>query len=149
MKIKSVLIFSIVLAILTTLCACNVRQSYNYMNDKEDIVKISIVSLHFAEHDVIAYTNDVKEIDDIKGFLEKFEDLKCYQWFGDPLGFWEENGDEGMLVIKFVYSNGDYELVGWDACARYTTEKGLGNHNGFRIFEEEQFNEFIQENIKN
>ena len=147
MKRKSVFIFAIVLSLLCMLCSCNVRRSYNYMNDKEDIVEISLVSLHFAFNDVIEYTNNVKEIDDIEKFLNDFEKLECYQWFGDPLGFWEENGDEGMIVIKFVYSNGDYELVGWDACARYTTEKGLGNHNGFRIFEEEQFNEFIQENI--
>lgn len=132
----------VILFLLFTLTSCRIKTSYTYMQDSQNISEAYIVSLYVDEEYHIC-TTTIKQIEDIDTFLQDFDDLDCYKYYGDPKGFGEHNIND--LVIKLVYSNGDYELIDWNGIAKYTTsDDRLRNYRGYRVFDEIPFKDFVQ-----
>ena len=138
-KIVSLIVF---LFLLFSFASCRVNTSYPYMQDTRNITEAYIVSLYFDE-DYDICTTTIKQIEDIDTFLQDFDDLDCYKYYGDPKGFGEHNINDP--AIKLVYSNGDYELIGWNGIAKYTTsDDRLRNYRGYVVFDEISFKKFAQ-----
>ena len=112
------------------------------MHDTQDIVEVHIATFYWDDQRNVCH-DEIKKIDDIDAFLRDFNELNCYKWQGDPRGLSKEN--EGNYIIKFLYSNGDYELIDWHGIAKYTTsDDRLRNYRGYRRFDEAQFKNFVQ-----
>ena len=142
MKKSKIISLTVVLLLLFSLSSCSIDVGYEYMQDPQNITEIYIASLQFDE-DYAIYITDEKKIEDIDAFLKDFDDLACYEYYGGPRGFEKENTND--RIIKLVYSNGDYELIGWHGMAKYTTsDDRLRNYRGHRVFDEVPFKEFTQ-----
>ena len=79
-------------------------------------------------------------------FIEKFNSISCYVWYGDPLGI---DLDYVGNAIKIIYKNDEYELVLCNGKAIYNAELGFSNYRGYRVFDKEQFDALINEYLSN
>lgn len=112
------------------------------MHDSSSIEKIEIVRLEgTSEYDVFN-AEILATIEDVDDFLKGFNSLKCRLYYTAPKGV---HSDEN--VIKFVYTNGEYEFVGTDGSAYNTTVGGFVNYRGYYYFEKEEFTSFIESYI--
>ena len=143
-NVRCICIFVIICFLIGSFCSCRVKAEYKFHQDKEDIEGIYIVSLHFDTDTMEIYTNDIKRIENIDLFLQDFNDLDCYIWWGDPLTLKAE--PDGRSIIKIVYSNGNYELIDWDGQAAFVFDNS-NKHTGIRIFDEKQFNNLIEKYV--
>ncbi len=129
------------LTILTSLCGCRMKSNYNYMHSKSDISKISIVIIGFDDDSCLQVNEVIAVVDNREAFLIDFEKIPCYVWLSDPIGISLEQ--EGTMVLKFDYSNGDYEFITYKGMAEYSVEKGIRNYTGYRIFDEDSFEKLL------
>lgn len=135
---------AILIAALLVMClaSCRVRrEKYKLLNTEDSICDVSIVTVSFSEEDDIIQT-EIKQINDINGFMDDFEEVPCYIYFGDPTGVteWGKEAD----VIKIAYDNGEYELINHNGQARYTLENGFSFYAGFSVFDKSSFNALIE-----
>jgi len=132
---KTKIIISCFLLILF-LGGCNVKAEYDFLYSVDEISAIEIVQVDEESQEGFQQTM-LAEIEDIETFLLEFNKLDCYSNYTDPIGI--ENGD---IVIKVIYSNGDYEMIGCTGQAR--CEDGtFDNYVGRRYFEQEEYNNLI------
>lgn len=136
-------VYAILLLAAIMLCAasCRHKNTYDFVNPTDDIVAVAIVDLSFDPDDFLVET-EVKQVDDIGGFLKAFCALDCYTWFGDPIPVTQEGVKD--TVIKITYANGEYELINWNGQSEYRIERGLNYYAGYRVFDEQQFEALIK-----
>lgn len=122
----------------TCICvACVHNVEYTYMNDESTIDSIQIVDLvDFKEENYEFVQEEICEIENIDEFIEEFSEIDCHVHYGDPVQL-----EAGVIVVKVVYENGDYELI--DATAQLKRRQGV-NHYGYRSFDREQFAELLK-----
>ena len=106
---KSICVF-LLSALLLQLCSCY-RTKYRFLHEQSDIVSIEIVENRYTVgNDGVRrdYQNVLVSIEDTEEFLNEFNDIpyKMPLYNGLVLSF----GDS-ELGIKFVYGNGDYEIL--------------------------------------
>ena len=133
----------ILVVVLVLFISCNRQASYKYMHDPSEIASIEIV--HVGE----SFTNGIidqellAEIGDIPLFLSEFDELYCSIHYTDP----------GIILtnhpaIKFIYNNGDYELISSVGQAAFYANSGRFDWaQGFRDFDDDQFYEFVYKYI--
>jgi len=136
---KHISIFGVI-CVLLFLVSCHVKDTYEFCHSVEEITEISIIEIRFDEDNELV-EDTVKQIDDNSVFLEKFKQIECYIWFGEPIAPMEET--DVAKVIKILYANGDYELINWNGQSRYTSERGFIFYAGYNLFNEEQFLSFL------
>ena len=136
---KKIMLIVVAISIFA-LISCRHREEYDFLNPKNEIDKIMIVHLSFSDENEMTETI-LNEIDDLTKFIDDFEDVPCYTYFGDPAGVTEEGTE--ATVIKILYKNKDYELINWNGQAEYTTRGGLDYYSGFCVFDESQFSSLI------
>lgn len=137
----------IVCFIIALLSFSSCKASYKYMHEQSEITDVCIVMLHFDEEGYI-YTSNICTVDNVEKFISDFNQVDCSIWWGDPIGLIPEETDE-KLIVKLIYSNGDYELIHWSGQARYTESSGMKNYIGIRMFDEKQFEELISKYTNN
>lgn len=140
MKTK-VYVMSLLVVIMLCTASCRHKSTYDFVNPTDDIVAVAIVDLSFDLDDFLVET-EVKQVDDIDGFLKAFCALDCYTWFGDPIPVTQEGVED--TAIKITYANGEYELINWNGQSEYRTERGLKYYAGYRVFDEQQFEALIK-----
>lgn len=140
MKIRKICAIVLIFTVLLSLYACRRKVSYKYMYDEDDIVEVHIVSFHNTD-DGDFYTEHVKTIENLDAFMEDFNSVDCFVWWGDPTGI--DSRFDGENIVKLIYSNGDYELINWFGQAEYTSDKGITFYAGIRIFDETQFKDLV------
>ena len=141
---KKAYVMLFLVAIMLYAASCRHRNTYDFMNPTDNIVAVAIVDLSFDPVDILVDT-EVKQVDDIDGFLKAFCALDCYTWFGEPIPAMQEGVKN--TVIKITYANGDYELINWNGQSEYRTERGLKYYAGFRVFDEQQFETLIDNTL--
>lgn len=120
--------------------SCRVQETYRLLNPQEEISEISIISISFDGKGSVRQT-ELRKVDDQNAFLNDFRNVDCYIYFGDPTGITEEGVQAN--VIKFTYSNGEYELINWNGQADYTHKNGFNFYAGLSVFNEAQFQALI------
>ena len=126
------------------LVSCRHQDNYSFLNNRNEISSISIVMVSFDDAGQIVET-ELQQIENVDSFLEDFQKINCYTYYGDPLGLTEEGVEAS--VIKIVYKNNEYELINWNGQATYTNETGFRYYAGYNVFDESQFNSLIQSYI--
>ena len=126
------------------LVSCRHQDNYSFLNNRNEISSISIVMVSFDDAGQIVET-ELQQIENVDSFLEDFQKINCYTYYGDPLGITEEGVEAS--VIKIVYKNNEYELINWNGQATYTNETGFRYYAGYNVFDEIQFNSLIQSYI--
>lgn len=126
------------------LVSCRHQDNYSFLNNRNEISSISIVMVSFDDAGQIVET-ELQQIENVDSFLEDFQKINCYTYYGDPLGITEEGVEAS--VIKIVYKNNEYELINWNGQATYTNETGFRYYAGYNVFDESQFNSLIQSYI--
>lgn len=123
-KIKYVLIISLVFILLLSNCGCHKilkQEKYELLYGYNEIYEISIVDV------VVTDKTEYKTIHTIldrETFLKKFEEIMFQKYlFGDPVHI------SSGYAIKFLYKNGDYEYVTWNAQETMVEGRsGFGKH---------------------
>ena len=126
--------------IMLNCCSCQWTDEGNYVDKLDEIKKVEIVEL--GEYHQETYQFDYCfsfEITNIQEFLEEFSNVERHTYWGDPHSLYQ-----GEIVIKIVYKNDDYDLVGADA--QYEKRKGIWYDNFLR-FDEAQFKALIDKYI--
>ena len=131
-----------ILSLLFILSSCGTQAKYKFMHDSSSIEKIEIVRLEGTSEFDVFNAEILATIEDVDDFLKGFNSLKCRLYYTAPKGV---HSDEN--VIKFVYTNGEYEFVGTDGSAYNTTVGGFVNYRGYYYFEKEEFTSFIESYI--
>ncbi|MBE6536979.1 MAG: hypothetical protein E7673_03390 [Ruminococcaceae bacterium] len=108
------------------------NQSFNYMRDKEDIVKIEIVETADRSSDDTVLC----EIGDKDSFIKDFENLD-YTYVNRS-----QNSREGNRAVKIFYSDGSNEQIWYHYRVQHANDNAVwGSYIG--AFNEEQFNALI------
>lgn len=133
-------VFLGIFVLLFLLSSCRVQTEYDFLLPNDEIVEISVVTLHHEDGEVIE--TEVKKVEDTAAFLEEFKKIGCYVYFGDPTGVTPDETDG--TVIKILYQNGEYELINYCGQARYLEERGLVYYAGYYAFDREAFEALIK-----
>ena len=121
---------------------CKKEVSYNFMQAQSEINVIEIVKIGEPDVQGVNEQTILCTIDDITLFMEKFNELECYDHFGDPIGVYPD-----MEAIKIVYNNGEYELITPYGQAEYTQKRKYRNYVGYRSFDNKEFENLVSQYI--
>lgn len=132
MKI-SILLYSLMLV------SCNRNVDYKFLHSTNEINAIEIVKVNGEFENNELKQEKIYDVENIESFLGEFEELDCSYIYTDPQGI---EGEE--VVIKIIYKNREYELIGAGGQATYTNEKKLKNYKGRYCFEKEQFEALVK-----
>ncbi len=141
MKIKFLIFPMMIIPIMiilfiSLLVRISVKESDTYRDRMDEIQYVSIVEIGDFNQDIYRYDERfITEITDITSFKKKLADIKWSDNLFDPIQL-----EKGDTVIKIVYTNGDFYLIG--CFAQLKNIDGI-NYEGFTIFDEEQFFELI------
>ncbi len=128
--------------ILCMLVSCEKKARYEFLHNQSEITAIEIVEVGEADELGINAQTILYEVSDIDAFMKRFNSMDCYFVYSDPVGV-----DAKTAVIKLIYENDEYELIGVNGQAEYTKEKQYRNYVGQRYFDKEQFNDFLSSYI--
>ena len=138
MKRKILLILNVIMFILV---GCTPTR-YRYLHNPSEICTIEIVELNYDTGNAEIATV-LSSIADKEEFLNDFSRVSCYSQ-SPPGGV-----EPGIRAIKFLYINGEYELV--NECGRtrvvYSELMGEGLHSmsdGCYYLDEQEFNALIE-----
>lgn len=114
--------FIFTMIIILILSGCRHEEEYNFLNSENDVVSISIVAIFFTDEGEVIQTERVS-IEDKEDFMDAFQNLTCYTYYGDPVGICDIGTEAN--VIKILYENEEYELINWCGQSKYSIENGL------------------------
>ena len=137
------LIFAI---ILLTLSGCSYPSAYKGLHPLDEVVSVDIVQVgkrHRDKNNYLVGPPDLTvlaEIEDIDGFLEDFSAMDCtYSFFTEPIEVYP-----GLIVIKFEYANGDFNLIEAETESTYYAEDNrYSAMTAFYFFDREQFDALL------
>ena len=140
-------IFQILMLSLTVtlLFACRHEENYDFLYEADKIQSIEIVEVSFDEKMELILT-EIATVGDIEMFMNDFFAVDCFTYYGDPLGVCEEGSKTN--AIKITYENEEYELINWNGQTTYTTEDGISFYEGYRVFDESEFQEILEKYSK-
>ena len=143
MKNTTAIVFILIVALVISFTGCSIfPQEYDYIHEKDRIVKIELVQYECGCEDY-RELEVVREIQDIKSFITEFDNLKFYAFWGGPLEITENN-----IVIKFVYDNADFELVDHSGRTRFIAELESSYAGARGYFNESEFKSFIEKHLQ-
>lgn len=122
------------------LMGCKKEVSYNFMQNQSEIDMIEIVKIGEPNAQGENEQTTLCTIDDITSFMKEFNQLECYDHFGDPIGVTPD-----MVAIKIVYNNGEYELITSYGQARYTPKRKYRNYVGYCSFDNQEFEKLLSQ----
>lgn len=117
--------------------ACEIRAKYKFLHDSSKISFIEIVEVGDENSQGNIEQNTIYIIDDIDAFIEDFAKVDCYILYSDPAGI-----ENNTTVIKVIYNNNDYELIGVEGQAQYLNGE-YENYVGYRYFDRDQYESLI------
>lgn len=144
-------IFLVLIIVLFNSCSCGCFVDFEFTNAQDSITSIEIVQIipnmtstrTDRELKYIEYT--LLTIEDRSSFLEEFLDLDYSGrgYLADP----EDEITCSDLVIKFVYSDLNYEVVNFDKRLSYSETEGYVNDRNFGNIPYKSFYSFLFEYI--
>ena len=128
--------------VIGLLSGCKKEVSYNFIQDQSEIDTIEIIEVGEPDLQGVNEQISICTIEDTTSFMGKFNQMKCYDHYGDPIGVLPDT-----IAIKILYSNGEYELITPIGQARYTKKRQYKNYVGYRSFDNEEFNGLVSQYI--
>lgn len=140
---KKIIIFSFLICFIFLLSGCYLDVEYEFFHDTAEIVSIEIVEVLEYDHEKLSYKENVlATIENTDVFLQEFSEIHCREVFNDP-----ETIEPNTIVIKVLYSNGDYEFINYIA-QRKCYKDSSRSHNGYFILDKEPFEALIKKYTK-
>ena len=133
---KKIMCF-VLTAILMLLCSsCGLFGVQKYVCKAKDVASVQIVRLDkYVEGEYRYEYTVLSQVEDVEPFVEQLNDIKHSVNWGDP-----RQMDEGYVVIRIDYLNGNFDLVHPDA--QCFNKNGTNNY-GYFFFDNEQFDALI------
>lgn len=130
---------ALLLVVLMLLCcSCGLFGNQEYFCKVEDVASVQIVRLDKYVEGEYQYDYTVlSQIDDFESFVNRLNDMKHSANWGDP-----RQMEEGYIVARIEYSNGDFDLIHSDA--QCFNRDGINNY-GYFFFDDEQFEALISD----
>lgn len=119
-----------------------VPANYKFLHNSSEIERIEIVEVTGKYIDGQDEQVFICSVEDKEALLKDLKELKCSRILGDTTCI--QPGDK---VVKIIYKNGEYELIGYYGQAKYTKERGYQKHKGRRSFQENDFEAFVMKYI--
>ncbi|MBP3300078.1 MAG: hypothetical protein J6M34_01075 [Clostridia bacterium] len=138
---KKIAVFVVVFVLLFSLCSCGFFGPSRYICNPDNVKSVQIVRLdRYIEAEYEFEYTVLHEIADRNGFLKKLNEIKQSKSWGPPLSI-----DEGYVVVRIEYYNGDYDFIYHDSQSFTRSNK---NNSGYFFFDKEEFEQLIAEYIK-
>ena len=136
---KIVLLLCIVL--MASCCSCGFFTP-EYVCEVDSVNSIQIVNLGEFNSEENRFEYEVlAEISDYQAFANQINETDRSVNWGDPVPMKSQS-----IVIKINYSNGDFDLLHWDAQLFYHSETEYYG-TGYYFFDKEQFDALISDYI--
>ena len=118
------------------------KTEYNFLDRESNISSIQIVKVGKYKFSWIIPEQQtvICEIDDVSEFLQKFKGIDCFLNKGTPTKV-----DSYEKAIKITYEGGYYELIDCDGQTKSYYDEDP--YDGFRYFDEQQFENLINEYV--
>lgn len=100
---KYVFVFVVLFLVFHSGCAL---KGYPFLNDKDEITQIEIVKVYNTLDSVNLKIEKILIIEQKSQFLKDFSKIKVRQIIGYAYPI-----DEGEMAIRFLYGNGDFEII--------------------------------------
>lgn len=137
---KKMICFVLTAVLMLLCCACGFFGDQKYVCKVEDVASIQIVRLDKYVAGEYRYEYTVlAQIDDLEAFVKRLNSVKHSVNWGDPRQL-----DEGYVVVRVDYSNGDFDLIHPDA--QWFHKNGTNNY-GYFFFDDEQFEALISDYV--
>ena len=119
-----------------------IKTEYNFLDREDYISSIEIVKVdNYTKDDRIPENQTViYQIPDIADFLQKFANVDCFFNSGNPT---KVRANEN--IIKITYKGGHYELIDVNGQSKAYFDNYA--YDGFRFFDDKQFESLINEYI--
>lgn len=127
----------IILLLIASLNGCEVKTKYKFIHDVSYISSIEIVKVSEETSQEVIEQTTISVVNDIESFIDDFMQINCYSIYSDPSGI-----ENNTVVIKIIYNNDDYELIGVEGQAKYISGK-YKNYVGYQYFDENQYETLI------
>lgn len=135
---KKVIVCLFITFLFSTLfIACEIQSEYKFLHDPSEISSIEIVEIGEENSQGNIEQNTIYIIENIEVFMRDFAKVDCYILYSDPTGI-----ENNTTVIKVIYNNDDYELIGVDGQAQYTNGE-YDNYVGYRYFDRDQYESLL------
>ena len=118
-------------------CSCGLLKEKGTFRDKlDEIQAIKIVKLGtFNQETVLFDEEELANCSDLDAIKNELLQLPFHSIWNDPYEL-----QEGEVVFKIIYNNGDFDLIGASAQWKYRAEKW---HYGYTIFDKQKFEQLI------
>ena len=118
---------------------------YGFYYPIENMVEISIVYIS-ADENGGAALDEIRNVDDREQFIKDFRAVECLPKFGEPsTENVLDNLDGPTKIIRILYDNGDFELIGHNGESRCKQgESPIPYYENFYEINEEQFNQLVE-----
>ena len=137
---KRIIYFILPCILMLFCCSCGFFGNQEYVCKVEDVESVQIVRLDKYVQGEYRYEYTVlSQIDDLETFVNRLNGVKHSVNWGDP-----RQMDEGYVVIRIEYLNGNFDLVHADA--QCFNREGKNNY-GYFFFDDEQFETLISDYI--
>ena len=135
------ILFPLCVALVLLCCACGLVGDQRYVCDITKVDSIEIVRLdkyvqgeYRFEHTVLS------QVSDCDTFVSRLNGVDHSVNWGDPCQM-----NEGYIVIRIDYRNGDFDLIHPDA---QCFNRSGANRYGYFFFDDEQFETLISDYVK-
>ena len=136
---KKPIIALFLICFILMLPGCYLDVEYEFFHDTSEITSIKIVEIFEHDHEKLYYKENIlATIENTNIFLQEFSEIHCEEIFNDPLTV-----EPNTIVIKVLYSNGDYEYINYNA-QRKCYKDSLMSHNGYFELDQEPFEALIK-----
>lgn len=140
---RKLIAFSLLVCSVFALSGCYLDVEYEFFHDTSEITSIKIVEVLNFDYEKLCYEENVlATIENTEVFLQEFSEIHCEEIFNDP-----ETIEPNTIVIKVLYSNGDYEFINYIA-QRKCYKDSSRSHNGYFILDKEPFEALIKKYTK-
>ena len=133
---KKIMCFVLTAILMLLCCSCGLFGVQKYVCKAKDVASVQIVRLDkYVEGEYRYEYTVLSQVEDVEPFVEQLNDIKHSVNWGDP-----RQMDEGYVVIRIDYLNGNFDLVHPDA--QCFNKNGTNNY-GYFFFDNEQFDALI------
>ena len=133
---KKIIFFVLTAILMFFCCSCGLFGPQRYLCEVGEVESVQIIRLDkYVEGEYRYEYTVLSQVEDVESFVGQLNDIKHSVNWGDP-----SQMDEGYVVVRVDYSNGDFDLIHPDAQCFH---KNGTNNYGYFFFDDEQFDALI------
>jgi hypothetical protein len=133
---KKMICFVLTAVLTLFCCSCGFFGPQRYLCEVEEVESVQIIRLDkYVEGEYRYEYTVLAQVEDVESFVGQLNDIKHSVNWGEP-----SQMDEGYVVVRVDYSNGDFDLIYPNAQCFH---KNGTNNYGYFFFNDEQFDALI------